>query len=78
MTGVKLGDRIAQIGCADGGRLAAVAAKAGLSGRAVAVLPDEVSAERARKGAERAGVLVELKSRRRHVCLSRTTRSISS
>jgi len=59
MTGVKLGDRFAQIGCADGGRLAAVAAKVGLSGRAVAVLPDEASAERARKGAERAGVLVE-------------------
>jgi ubiquinone/menaquinone biosynthesis C-methylase UbiE len=60
MTGVKLGDRFAQIGCADGGRLAAVAAKVGLSGRAVAVAPDEVSAERARKGAERAGVLVDL------------------
>lgn len=60
MTGVKLGDKIAQVGCADGGRLAAVAAKVGLSGRAVAVVPDEASAERARKGAERAGVLVEL------------------
>ena len=60
MTGVKLGDRFAQVGCADGGRLAAVAAKVGLSGRAVAVLPDEASAERARKGAERGGVLVDL------------------
>lgn len=60
MTGVKLGDRFVQVGCAHGGRLAAVAAKVGLSGRAVAVVPDETSAERARRGAEQAGVLVEL------------------
>src|SRR5687768_12727235 len=62
MTGVKMGDRIAQIGCAHGGRLAAVAGKVGLSGRAVAVLPDEASVARARKGAEQAGVLVELET----------------
>jgi ubiquinone/menaquinone biosynthesis C-methylase UbiE len=62
MTGVKMGDRLAQIGCAHGGRLAAVAAKVGLSGRAVAVVPDEASAERARKGAEQAGVLVEVET----------------
>ena len=60
MTGVKLADRIAQIGCADGGQLAAVAGKVGLSGRAVAIVPDEASAERARKGAAREGVLIEL------------------
>ena len=36
MTGVKMGDRFVQIGCAHGGRLAAVAGKVGLSGRAVA------------------------------------------
>jgi SAM-dependent methyltransferase len=60
MTGVRMGDRVAQIGCAHGGRLAAVAAKVGLSGRAVAIVPDRESAERARKGAEQAGVLVEV------------------
>jgi len=60
MTGVKLGDRIVQIGCAHGGRLAAVAAKVGLSGRAVAVAPDEASAARAEKGARDAGVLIEI------------------
>jgi len=60
MTGVKMGDRFAQVGCADGGRLGAVAAKVGLSGRAAAVVPDERSAARARKGAEQAGVLVEI------------------
>jgi ubiquinone/menaquinone biosynthesis C-methylase UbiE len=60
MTGVRMGDRVAQIGCAHGGRLAAVAAKVGLSGRAVAIVPDEASAARARKGVEDAGVLVEI------------------
>jgi ubiquinone/menaquinone biosynthesis C-methylase UbiE len=60
MTGVKLGDRVAFIGCANGARLAAVAAKVGLSGRAAAVVPEESSAARARKGAENAGVLVEV------------------
>jgi len=60
MTGVKMGDRLVQIGCADGGRLAAVAARVGLSGRAVLVAPDSASALRGRKGAEDAGVLVEI------------------
>ena len=60
MTGVKMGDRLLQIGCAHGGRLAAVSAKVGLSGQAVAVVPDEASAARARKGAAQAGVLVEV------------------
>jgi ubiquinone/menaquinone biosynthesis C-methylase UbiE len=60
MTGVKMGDQIVQVGCAHGGRLAAVAGKVGLSGRAVVVAPDESSAARARKGAADAGVLVEI------------------
>ena len=60
MTGVRLGERLLQIGCAHGGRLAAIAKKVGLSGRAVAVVPDEMSAARARKGAAQAGVLVEI------------------
>jgi ubiquinone/menaquinone biosynthesis C-methylase UbiE len=60
MTGAKMGDRLVQIGCAHGGRLGAVAAKVGLSGRAVAVVPDDDAAARARKGAENAGVLVDV------------------
>ena len=60
MTGVKMGDRFVQIGCENPGRLGAIAAKVGLSGRAVAVVPDESSAARARKGAADAGVLVEI------------------
>jgi ubiquinone/menaquinone biosynthesis C-methylase UbiE len=60
MTGLQLGDHFLQIGCAHGGRLAALATKVGLSGRSVAVVPDEASAARARKGAEQAGVLVDV------------------
>jgi SAM-dependent methyltransferase len=60
MTGVKMGDRIVQIGCADGARLAAVAAKVGLSGRAVAIVPDAAAAARAQKGATAEGVLIEI------------------
>ena len=60
MTGVKMGDRLLQIGCEDGGRLGAIAAKVGLSGQAVALVPDEAAATRARQGAARAGVLVEV------------------
>ena len=60
MSGVKLGDRLLQIGCAHAGRLGAVAAKVGLSGRSVAVVPDEPQAAQARKGASQAGALVEV------------------
>lgn len=60
MVGTKMGERFVQIGCAHGGRLGEVAAKVGLSGRAVAIVPDEASAERARKGAAQAGMLVEV------------------
>jgi SAM-dependent methyltransferase len=60
IVGVKLGDRLLQIGCAHGGRLGAIAGKVGLSGRAVAVVADEASAARARHGAAEAGVLVEI------------------
>ena len=60
VAGVKMGDRLAQVGCAQGGRLAAIAGKVGLSGRAVLVAPDEASAARGQRGAESAGVLVEI------------------
>src|SRR5438128_11312933 len=61
MTGVKMGDRFAQIGCADGARFAAIAAKVGLSGEAVAIVPDDRAAARAKKGAAQTGVLVDVK-----------------
>jgi SAM-dependent methyltransferase len=60
MTGVKMGDRFLQIGCANAQRLVAIAAKVGLSGRALAVVPDDSVAARVTTAAQRAGVLVEI------------------
>jgi ubiquinone/menaquinone biosynthesis C-methylase UbiE len=60
MTGVKMGDCVAFVGCAHGPRLAAIAAKVGLSGRALAIVPDQDAVNRVRKAAEAAGVLVEI------------------
>jgi ubiquinone/menaquinone biosynthesis C-methylase UbiE len=60
MIGVKLGDRLLQIGCGDGGLLSALAAKTGLTGRAAAIDPSPDVVTRARRAAERAGVLVEI------------------
>lgn len=59
MTGVRLGDRLLQIGCVDPTLLGAIGSKAGLSGRACVVVSSADMAARARRGAERAGVLVE-------------------
>ena len=61
MTGVKMGDRFVQIGCAHGGRFGALAGQVGLSGDAAAVVPDAASAARAEKGAAEAGALVDVK-----------------
>jgi len=60
MTGVKMGDRLVQVGCADAPRLAAIASKVGLSGRAAAVVGDQETGARVEKAASRAGVLVEV------------------
>jgi SAM-dependent methyltransferase len=60
MTGVKMGDAVVQIGGPSAARLAAVLAKVGLSGRAVALVRDQSEVERAAKAAERAGALVDI------------------
>src|SRR4051812_5856082 len=60
MTSAKMGDRLLQVGCAHGARLGAIAVKVGLSGRAAVAVPDEASADRARKGGAEAGVLVDV------------------
>lgn len=60
MTGIKIGDRLVQVGCGTGDRLAAIASKVGLSGRAVAIVPDDASAARMRKAASKEGVLIEV------------------
>ena len=59
MTGVKLGDRVAFLGMPAPARIAAIAAKVGLSGRAAAVVADDQAAARIGKAAANAGVLVD-------------------
>jgi SAM-dependent methyltransferase len=60
MTGVKLGDRVVFVGVPDAARVAAIAAKVGLSGRAVATVYDDETAARVNKAAANAGVLVDI------------------
>ncbi len=60
MAGVRLGERVAQVGLADGGLFVAMAGKVGYTGRVVGVDADGRALERARRAAERAGVLAEL------------------
>jgi|SRR5665213_3744206 len=60
MTGVKLGDRLAFVGSPDPGRIAAIATKVGLSGRAAAAVPDDAAVARVNKAAANAGVLVDV------------------
>lgn len=64
MTGVQMGDRLLQIGCADRALVAALAAKVGLSGQAAVVVFTDEDAERARKAAGQAGVLVDVTTAR--------------
>jgi SAM-dependent methyltransferase len=59
MTGVKMGDRVAFLGAPDPARSAAIAAKVGLSGRAIAVVSDAGGAARVERAAADAGVLIE-------------------
>jgi ubiquinone/menaquinone biosynthesis C-methylase UbiE len=60
MTGVKLGDRLLQIGCTDASLLAAIGSKVGLSGRACALVSTDADETRARGGAERGGILLDI------------------
>lgn len=60
MTGVRLGDQLLQIGCADPILLGALGSKVGLSGRAAVAVASDGMETRARRGAEKAGVLIDV------------------
>ena len=62
MAGAKLGDRVLVVGCGDARLIAALAAKAGLSGRACAVDASPDRATEAARVALREGALVETSS----------------
>ena len=59
MSGVRLGERVLQIGVDDPKVVGLVAAKAGMSGTAACVVADAAAARRAQSGADGVGVLVE-------------------
>jgi ubiquinone/menaquinone biosynthesis C-methylase UbiE len=60
MTGVRMGERVLQIGLGDARLTSMLAAKPGLSGHAALVVRDEGEAERARAVASESGLLVDV------------------
>ena len=61
MTGLRLGNRVLQIGNHDPRLIALLAAKVGLSGQASALVTDEAAAAKISRAAVAVGVLVEVK-----------------
>ena len=62
MAGVKLGDRFLAVGVRDPVLIAALAAKAGLTGEAHAIEADDARIEKARAAIEREGALIDIAS----------------
>jgi ubiquinone/menaquinone biosynthesis C-methylase UbiE len=60
MAGVKLGDRFLAVGVRDSVLIAALAAKAGLTGQAQAIDADEARVEKARTAIEQEGALIDI------------------
>lgn len=60
MTGVRMGERLLQIGIDDAALVSALASKVGLSGTAAVAVDNERDANRARAIAAKAGVLIEV------------------
>ena len=60
MAGVRMGERLLQIGVDDAGLVAALASKVGLSGAAAHAVDNERDAARARSAASGAGALVDV------------------
>jgi len=60
MTAVRMGERVLQIGINDLALAAVVAARTGLSGHAVIVVPDDARAERARRACAENGTLADV------------------
>jgi len=62
MSGVRMGERVLQIGVDDASLVGAIAAKVGLSGHAAIAVADERQAARARAGAAAAGALADVQT----------------
>jgi SAM-dependent methyltransferase len=62
MTGVRMGERYLQVFCSDDALTRGLATKIGLSGVAALAAPDADHARRAQRAADKAGVLIEIKT----------------
>ncbi len=62
MSGVRMGERVLQIGIDDASLAGAIAAKVGMSGHAAIAVTDDRQAARARAGAAAAGALVDVQT----------------
>jgi ubiquinone/menaquinone biosynthesis C-methylase UbiE len=60
MTGVRMGERVLQIGLGDVRLMSMLAAKPGLSGHAAVVVSDERDSDRARGAAAESGLLIDV------------------
>ena len=61
MTGLRMGDRVLQVGAGDPGLIALLATKVGLSGQASALVNDQKAADTLEKAASARGALVDVK-----------------
>lgn len=61
MTGVRMGERYLQVFCSDAALTRGLATKTGLSGVAALAAPNEGQARLAKKAADKAGVLIDIK-----------------
>src|SRR5687768_8664997 len=62
MTGVRMGERVLQVGAVDARLAALLAAKQGMSGEAAIVTADAASADRVRAAAAEKGALVDVQA----------------
>jgi ubiquinone/menaquinone biosynthesis C-methylase UbiE len=61
MTGVRMGERYLQVFCSDVALTRGLATKSGLSGVAALAAPDDQQAKLAKKSADKAGALIDIK-----------------
>ena len=60
MSGVRMGERVLQLGASEAATAGAIAAKVGMSGTAVIVAADDRAAARAKSGADKASAIAEV------------------
>jgi SAM-dependent methyltransferase len=62
MSGVRMGERVLQLGIDDPSLVGGIAAKVGMSGHAAAAVTDDAAAAKVRSAAERGGALIDVRT----------------